>query len=146
MFRHSLHILRSTPQTLFSAFKHSGNTKHTLKTALTPHSVNHAYGKPFTGSLNGIIGVTSIAYSESTGRRYTVSHMLHLVFVSYCFHVYFFLQSLMPQFLLLGRYVFLFFHGCVYCTGTILDYVCLPCMLYVSQTLQAFMLQRTNAM
>ena len=78
MFRHSLHTLRSTPQTVFSAFKHTGNTKHASKIALTTRSVNDAYGKPSTGSLSGKIGATSIA-SKSTLLIYHIFHHLFLI-------------------------------------------------------------------
>ena len=66
MFRHSLNILRPTPQTLFSALKHTGNTKRASKTALTPRLVNNAYEKPITGALSRKIGANSIVSSKST--------------------------------------------------------------------------------
>ena len=83
MFRHSLNILRPTPQTVFSALKHTGNTKQVSKIALTTRLVNDADGKPSIGSLNGNIGPTSIA-SKSTLLIPISSQISSLVFYIYC--------------------------------------------------------------
>ena len=91
MFRHSLHTLRSTPQRLFSALKHTGNPKRASKTALTTRSVNDAYDKPFPGALSGNIGSTSIVSSKSTPLLLSLTYYVtSLLFSEFDLSLYFY--------------------------------------------------------
>ena len=91
MLRHSLNILRPTPQTVFSAWKHTGNTKRASKTALTTRLVNNAYGKPFTGALSRKIGATSIVSSKSTPLLLSLTYYVtFLLFSEFDVFLYFY--------------------------------------------------------
>ena len=99
MLRHTRHILRSTPQTWFSAL-HTG-AKHTSRIDLTSLPVNDAYDKPFRALSILRLHITDWYYQ----------HFPYVTSLDFVIHwilrVYLLLQSPMPRLLPLKRYIFL---------------------------------------